>query len=225
MSGASAAGAMRVVVAEDSVLLREGLVRLLADGGFEVVAAVGDGDALVAAVDALHPDLCVVDVRMPPTHTDEGLQAAIEVRRRAPGTAILVLSQYVEERYAIDLIQGSVQGVGYLLKERVADVGEFLAAVRRVGEGGAALDPEVVAQLLGRRRRSDPLADLTPREREVLALMAEGRSNTAIAERLVVTEGAVEKHVSSIFAKLGLTTTASDHRRVLAVLAYLRAAG
>jgi DNA-binding NarL/FixJ family response regulator len=226
MSGqTSGQGAMRVVIAEDSVLLREGLVRLLADGGFEVVAAVGDGDALVAAVDALHPDLCVVDVRMPPTHTDEGLQAAIEVRRRAPGTAILVLSQYVEERYAVDLIQGSIQGVGYLLKERVADVGEFLAAVRRVGEGGAALDPHVVAQRQGRRRRSDPLAELTPREREVLALMAEGRSNTAIAERLVVTEGAVEKHVSGIFAKLGLATMASDHRRVLAVLAYLRAAG
>ena len=217
--------AMRVIVAEDSVLLREGLVRLLADGGFEVVAAVGDGAALVAAAEALRPDLCVVDVRMPPTHTDEGLQAAIQVRAKLPGTAILVLSQYVEERYAVDLIQGSVQGVGYLLKERVADVGEFLAAVRRVGAGGAALDPEVVAQLLGRRRRSDPLAALTPREREVLALMAEGRSNTAIAQALVVTEGAVEKHVSGIFAKLGLATTASDHRRVLAVLAYLRAAG
>jgi DNA-binding NarL/FixJ family response regulator len=214
---------VRVVVAEDSVLLREGLGRLLADGGFEVVASVGDGPSLVDAVDALRPDLCIVDVRMPPTHTDEGLRAAVEVRRRAPATAILVLSQYVEERYAADLIQGSAQGIGYLLKERVADVGEFLDAVRRVGRGGAALDPEVVAQLLGRRRRSDPLAELTAREREVLGLMAEGRSNAAIAERLVVTEGAVEKHVSSIFAKLRLPTTTADHRRVLAVLAYLRA--
>jgi DNA-binding NarL/FixJ family response regulator len=214
---------MRVVIAEDSVLLREGLVRLLTDGGLEVVAAVGDGPGLVDAVDAFRPDLCIVDVRMPPSHTDEGLRAAIEVRRRAPATAILVLSQYVEERYATDLLVGSAQGIGYLLKERVADVGEFLAAVRRVGEGGAALDPEVVAQLLGRRRRDDPLAPLTPREREVLALMAEGRSNAAIAERLVVTDGAVEKHVSGIFAKLGLPTTTADHRRVLAVLAWLRA--
>jgi DNA-binding NarL/FixJ family response regulator len=214
---------MRVVIAEDSVLLREGLARLLADGGFEVVAAVGDGPGLVDAVDALRPDICVVDVRMPPSHTDEGLQAALEVRRRVPSTAILVLSQYVEERYAVELIQGSAQGIGYLLKERVADVREFLAAVRRVGDGGAALDPEVVAQLLGRRRRDDPLAELTPREREVLGLMAEGRSNAAIAERLVVTEGAVEKHVSGIFAKLQLPTTTADHRRVLAVLAYLHA--
>ena len=213
---------MRVVIAEDSVLLREGLARLLADGAVEVVAQVGDGPGLVAAVDAYRPDLAVVDVRMPPTHTDEGLRAALEVRERVPGTAILVLSQYVEERYATDLLAGSAQGIGYLLKERVADVGEFLAAVRRVGEGGAALDPEVVAQLLG-RRRDDPLAPLTPREREVLALMAEGRSNAAIAERLVVTDGAVEKHVSGIFAKLGLPTTTADHRRVLAVLAWLRA--
>jgi DNA-binding NarL/FixJ family response regulator len=223
MHAADTTPAMRVVVAEDSVLLREGLVRLLADGGFDVVAAVGDGPALVDAADALHPDICIVDVRMPPTHTDEGLRAAIEVRRRLPAIAILVLSQYVEERYAVDLIQGSAQGIGYLLKERVADVREFLAAVRRVGAGGAALDPEVVAQLLGRRRRDDPLGELTAREREVLGLMAEGRSNAAIAERLVVTEGAVEKHVSSIFAKLQLPTTTADHRRVLAVLAYLRA--
>ena len=195
---------MRVVIAEDSVLLREGLARLLADGGVEVVAQVGDGPGLVAAVDAYRPDLAVVDVRMPPSHTDEGLRAALEVRERAPGTAILVLSQYVEERYASDLIAGGAEGVGYLLKDRVADVGEFLAAVRRVGDGGAAIDPEVVAQLLGRRRRADPLASLTPRELDVLSLMAEGRSNAAIADRLVVTDGAVEKHISSIFTKLGL---------------------
>jgi DNA-binding NarL/FixJ family response regulator len=207
---------VRVVIAEDSVLLREGLARLLADGGIEVVAQVGDGPGLVAAVDAHRPDLAVVDVRMPPSHTDEGLQAAMEVRRRAPATAILVLSQYVEERYATDLLAGGAQGVGYLLKDRVADVGEFLAAA-------AAIDPEVVAQLLGRRRRADPLGSLSPRELDVLALMAEGRSNAAIAERLVITEGAVEKHISSIFGKLGLPAAPSDHRRVLAVLTYLRA--
>jgi DNA-binding NarL/FixJ family response regulator len=214
---------VRVVIAEDSVLLREGLTRLLADGGVEVVAQVGDGPGLVAAVEAYRPDLALVDVRMPPSHTDEGLRAALEVRERVPGTAILVLSQYVEERYATDLLAGGAQGVGYLLKDRVAEVAEFLAAVRRVGEGGAAIDPEVVAQLLGRRRRADPLASLSPRELEVLTLMAEGRSNAAIADRLVVTEGAVEKHISSIFAKLGRPAAATDHRRVLAVLTYLRA--
>jgi DNA-binding NarL/FixJ family response regulator len=214
---------MRAVIAEDSVLLRAGLARLLADGGVEVVAQVGDGPGLVAAVDAYRPDLAIVDVRMPPTHTDEGLRAALKVRERAPSTAILVLSQYVEERYAAELLAGGAQGVGYLLKDRVADVGEFLAAVRRVGEGGAAIDPEVVAQLLGRRRRADPLDGLSARELEVLALMAEGRSNAAIAERLVITDGAVEKHISSIFAKLGLPAAAADHRRVLAVLTYLRA--
>ena len=214
---------MRAVIAEDSVLLREGLARLLADGGVEVFAQAGDGPGLVAAVDAYRPDLAIVDVRMPPTHTDEGLRAALEVRQRAPSTAILVLSQYVEERYAADLLAGGARGVGYLLKDRVADVGEFLAAVRRVGEGGAAIDPEVVAQLLGRRRRAGPLDALSGRELEVLALMAEGRSNAAVAERLVITEGAVEKHISSIFAKLGLPAAASDHRRVLAVLTYLRA--
>ena len=203
---------MRVVIAEDSVLLREGLARLLADGGVEVVAQVGDGPGLVAAVDAYRPDLAVVDVRMPPTHTDEGLRAALEVRERAPGTAILVLSQYVEERYAGDLLAGGAQGVGYLLKDRVADP----------ADGGAAIDPEVVAQLLGRRRKADPLATLSPRELDVLSLMAEGRSNAAIADRLVVTEGAVEKHISSIFTKLGLPAAPSDHRRVLAVLTFLR---
>jgi DNA-binding NarL/FixJ family response regulator len=225
MSGHAGRDPMTVVIAEDSVLLREGLVRLMGDGGFDVVAAVGDGPSLVSAADALEPGLCVVDVRMPPSHTDEGLRAALEVRRRRPGTAILVLSAYVEERYAVELLAGSAQGVGYLLKERVADVSDFLAAARRVGEGGAALDPEVVAQLLGRSRRANPLASLTPREREVLAFMAEGRSNAAIAERMVVTDGAVEKHVSGIFAKLELPATGSDHRRVLAVLAWLRSEG
>ena len=213
---------MRVVIAEDSVLLRAGLERLLAEGDFEVVGAVGDGPALVAAAAALRPEIAIVDVRMPPTHTDEGLRAALEVRRLVPETAILVLSQYVEERYALELIGSNAEGVGYLLKDRVADVAEFLDAVRRVAGGGTALDPEVIAQLLGRRRRGNPLEALSPREREVLALMAEGRSNAAIAAELVVTDGAVEKHVSNIFAKLGLPATANDHRRVLAVLTYLR---
>ena len=213
---------MRVVIAEDSVLLRAGLERLLVDGGFEVVGTVADGPALIAAASALRPDIAIVDVRMPPTHTDEGLRAALEVRRLVPETRILVLSQYVEERYALELIGASAEGVGYLLKDRVADVSEFLAAVRRVAGGGTALDPEVVAQLLGRRRRGSPLDALSPREREVLGLMAEGRSNAAIASQLVVTEGAVEKHISSIFAKLGLPDTPTDHRRVLAVLTYLQ---
>ncbi len=213
---------MRVVIAEDSVLLRAGLERLLVDGGFEVAGTVGDGPGLIAAASALRPDIAIVDVRMPPTHTDEGLRAALEVRRLVPETRILVLSQYVEERYAVELIGASAEGVGYLLKDRVADVSEFLAAVRRVAGGGTALDPEVVAQLLGRRRRGNPLDALSPREREVLGLMAEGRSNAAIAAQLVVTEGAVEKRISSIFAKLGLPDTPTDHRRVLAVLTYLR---
>jgi DNA-binding NarL/FixJ family response regulator len=213
---------MRVVIAEDAVLLRAGLERLLAEGDFEVVGAVGDGPSLIAAAAALRPDIAIVDVRMPPTHTDEGLRAALEVRRLVPETAILVPSKYVEERYALELIGSNAEGVGYLLKDRVADVSDFLAAVRRVGESGTALDAEVVAQLLDRRRRGNPLEALSPREREVLVLMAEGRSNAAIAAELVVTDGAVEKHVSNIFAKLGLPATASDHRRVLAVLTYLR---
>jgi DNA-binding NarL/FixJ family response regulator len=213
---------MRVVIAEDSVLLREGITRLLTDAGHEVVARVGDGPGLVAAVDQQRPDISIVDVRMPPSFRDEGLRAAIEARRRIPGSAVLVLSQYVEEQYAGELLESGAEGVGYLLKERVADVADFLDAVDRVAGGGTVLDPEVVAQLVVRRRRNDPLESLTEREREVLALMAEGRSNSAIAGTLVVSDGTVEKHVSSIFAKLGLAATDSDHRRVLAVLAYLR---
>jgi DNA-binding NarL/FixJ family response regulator len=213
---------MRVVIGEDSVLLRAGLIRLLTEAGLEVVGEAGDGDKLVATVLQQRPDIAIVDVRMPPTHTDEGLRAALEIRRQRPETALLVLSQYVEEHYAVDLIGGNPVGVGYLLKDRVADVGDFVRAVRHVADGGTALDPEVVAQLLGRRRRGDSLERLTPREREVLALMAEGRSNSAIAETLVISDGAVEKHVSNIFAKLDLAPADSDHRRVLAVLTYLR---
>ena len=214
---------MRVVVAEDSVLLREGIVRLLEDHGFEVVGQAGDAEDLVRKVSAHKPDVAVVDIRMPPTNTDDGLRAALEIRRRLPATGVLVLSQYVEEGYALELVGDSADGTGYLLKDRVADVDRFADAVRRVGDGGSVLDPEVVAVLLGRRRRDDPLAELTDREREVLALMAEGRSNAAIAEQLVVTERAVEKHVTSIFGKLGLSPAPEDHRRVLAVLAFLRA--
>lgn len=212
---------MRIVIAEDGVLLRAGLTRLLAEGGDEVVAAVGDADALVAAVERHRPDLAVVDVRMPPTHTDDGLRAARDIRARWPEVGILVLSQYVEERYASDLLAGGTEGVGYLLKERVADVADFQAAVHRVGEGGTALDPEVVAQILARSRHRDPISRLSPRERDVLALMAEGRSNTAIAGALVVSDGAVEKHVSNIFSKLDLAPAPQDHRRVLAVLRWL----
>jgi DNA-binding NarL/FixJ family response regulator len=211
---------VRVVIAEDSVLLREGLARLLDEAGFEVVEAVADAEQLLRSVAEQTPDVVVADVRMPPTHTDEGLRAALVIRQRWPKTAVLVLSQYVEERYATELLAGDTRGVGYLLKDRVADVDEFVAALRRVGNGGAALDPEVVSHLLLRGRRR-PLDALTPREQEVLKLMAEGRSNTAIASALVVTDGAVEKHVSSIFTKLGLTPTDTDHRRVLAVLSYL----
>ncbi|WP_405152249.1 response regulator transcription factor [Sphaerisporangium sp. NBC_01403] len=212
---------MRVVIAEDSVLLREGLIRLLADGGIDTVAATGDGPGLVEAVRTYEPDLAVVDVRMPPSHTDEGLRAALAARALVPGLPVLVLSQYVEERYATELIGRGAAAVGYLLKERVADVAEFLDAVRRVASGGTVIDPEVVVQLLSRRRHDRPMHSLTARESEVLGLMAEGRSNNAIAGRLRVTEGAVEKHISGIFGKLGLDPTPDDHRRVLAVLAYL----
>ncbi len=212
---------MRIVIAEDAVLLRAGLIRLLADAGHDVVAAVGDAAALLEAVEEQKPDIVVTDVRMPPNHQDEGLKAAVELRARHPQLAILVLSQYVEERYATELLAGDSRGLGYLLKDRVAEVGEFVAAVERVAGGGTALDPDVVTQLLARTRRADPLGALTPREREVLQLMAEGRSNTAIAGALVVSEGAVEKHTSSIFSKLGLAPTDAGHRRVLAVLRYL----
>src|SRR5215218_8718037 len=215
---------LRVVVADDSVLLREGLCRLLEESGFDVVGQAGDAEDLMRKVGAHKPDVAVVDVRMPPTHTDEGLRAARAIRAEHPGTAVLVLSQYVEEAYALDLLAESTERTGYLLKDRVADIDTFTDAVRRVANGGSALDPEVVALLLGRRRREDPLDALTPREREVLGLMAEGRSNAAIAAELVVTERAVEKHVTSIFTKLDLTPAAEDHRRVLAVLRYLRSA-
>jgi DNA-binding NarL/FixJ family response regulator len=211
-----------VVIAEDNVLLREGLTRLLNESGFEVSGQAGDAEDLIRKVGAHHPDVAVVDVRMPPTHTDEGLRAARTIRAQHPGTAVLVLSQYVEEAYALELLSESTERTGYLLKDRVSDVDAFLDAVRRVAGGGSALDPEVVSLLLGRRRREDPLEPLTPREREVLGLMAEGRSNAAIAEALVVTERAVEKHVTSIFSKLDLVPTVEDHRRVLAVLAYLK---
>jgi len=212
---------VRIVIAEDSVLLRAGLTRLLADAGEEVVATVDNADDLLAVVERHQPDLCVVDVRMPPTHTDDGLRAALQIRARWPAIGILVLSQYVEETYATDLLASDTSGLGYLLKDRIADVTEFLTAVRRVGDGGTALDPEVVAQLLARTRRRDPLDRLSPREREVLGLMAEGRSNGAIARELVVSDGAVEKHVSNIFTKLDLPPTEHDHRRVLAVLRWL----
>ncbi|MFC5905647.1 LuxR C-terminal-related transcriptional regulator [Streptacidiphilus monticola] len=219
---------LRVVIAEDSVLLREGLTRLLSDRGMDVVAAVADGQSLLSVVDELAgtgalPDVVVADVRMPPTHTDEGIRACVALRATHPSVGTLVLSQYVEERYATELLTGSTSGVGYLLKDRVADVREFADAVTRVAQGGTALDPEVVAQLLGRSRRHDTLAALTPREREVLGLMAEGRSNTAIARQLVVSDGAVEKHVGNIFLKLGLDRGSDGHRRVLAVLSYLNA--
>ena len=211
---------MRVVLAEDSVLLRAGLTKLLTDGGFEVVASVPDGDQLLAAVDEHRPDVVVVDVRMPPTHTDEGIRAALVIRRQHPKIAVCVLSQYVEERYATDLLSVDTAGVGYLLKDRVAQVSDFLDALRRVAGGGTALDPEVVAQLLV-RRRDDPMERLTPREQDVLRLMAEGRSNNGITEALRVSHSAVEKYVSNIFTKLDLPPTDTDHRRVLAVLKYL----
>jgi DNA-binding NarL/FixJ family response regulator len=215
-----------VLIAEDSVLLREGITRLLLDAGEDVVAGFGDADALLDALATDQPDLVVLDVRMPPTHTDEGVRAALRIRETWPGIGILVLSQYVEERYATELISGDVTkegmgGVGYLLKDRVADVREFVDALRRVGDGATVLDPEVVTQLLARARRQDPLERLTPRERTVLSLMAEGRSNAAIAQTLVVSDGAVEKHVSNIFTKLDLPPAPEDHRRVLAVLRWL----
>jgi len=212
---------MRVVIAEDQVLLRAGLERLLADDGIEVVGVAGDGDELLTVIDETSPDLAIVDVRMPPTFTDEGVRAAIEARRRRPGLAVLVLSQYVEHDYARELLGADANGVGYLLKDRVADVGDFVDAVRRVADGGTALDPEVVAQLLGASRRTDVLTSLTPREREVLQRMAEGLSNSGIAAALVVTERAVEKHVANIFMKLGLPPSEGENRRVLAVLRYL----
>jgi DNA-binding NarL/FixJ family response regulator len=220
---AGTARCLRVVVADDSVLLREGVVRLLEENGFEVVGQAGDAEDLIRKVRAHKPDVAVVDIRMPPTNTDDGLRAALEIRAELPDTGVLVLSQYVEEGYALDLVGESAGGVGYLLKDRVADVDRFVDSVRRVADGGSALDPEVVSQLVGRARRDDPLDELTPREREVLELMAEGRSNNAIAEHMVVTERAVEKHVTSIFGKLGLAPAPEDHRRVLAVLAFLRA--
>jgi DNA-binding NarL/FixJ family response regulator len=212
---------MRVVVAEDSVLLREGVARLLQDAGHEVVGQAGDADDLMRKVRAHKPDLAVVDVRMPPTQTDEGLRAAKEIRAELPGVGVLVLSGYVEPTYAQELLAENAEGLGYLLKDRVSDVTAFADAVERVGTGGSALDPEVVSVLMGRAREDDPLEELTPREREVLGLMAEGRSNAAIAEQLVVTDRAIEKHVTSIFSKLGLTASNEDHRRVLAVLRFL----
>lgn len=213
---------MRVVIAEDAVLLREGLIRLLSENDADVVAAVDNGPDLVEAVVRERPDVSIVDVRMPPTFRDEGLRAAIEARRRIPHTPIVVFSQYVEERYAAELLEGGTRGVGYLLKDRVADVREFIVAVRRVASGGTVLDPEVVAQLVTRRRRDERLASLTQREQEVLALMAEGRTNNAVADALFVSEGTVEKHIRGIFTKLGLEDTESVHRRVLAVLTFLR---
>jgi len=213
---------MRVVLAEDSVLLREGVARLLEDAGFEVVRQAGTAEELLLKVRSYSPEVAIVDIRMPPTHTDEGLRAAREIREKHPETGVLVLSQYIEPEYALDLLSESAEGVGYLLKDRISDVAEFAGAVRRVAEGGSALDPAVVGLLVGRSRKNDPISSLTPREREVLEQMAEGRSNQAISERLFITERAVEKHVTSIFGKLRLPADAADHRRVLAVLAYLR---
>jgi DNA-binding NarL/FixJ family response regulator len=214
---------MRVVIAEDLALLRDGLIRLLRDTGFEVAAAVDHPDRFLEAVEEHRPDVCVVDVRLPPTFNDEGVRAALEARRRIPGLPILILSQYVEQTFAAELFADGRGGVGYLLKDRVADVADFVTSVKRVAEGGTALDPTIVSQLLSRKRDDDPLANLTPREREVLALMAEGSSNQAIADKLVISLRAVEKHVTSIFGALGLPSTGLEHRRVLAVLTYLRA--
>jgi DNA-binding NarL/FixJ family response regulator len=213
---------VRVAIAEDSVLLREGIARLLADAGFDVVARCGDADQLRSELRVSVPDVAIVDIRLPPTHTDEGLRAAIELRAAYPGLAVLVLSQYVEVGLAMKLLAESADGVDYLLKDRISDLPEFIGAVRRVAAGGSAVDPTIVSTLLSRRRRDDPLTQLTPREREVLELMAEGNSNQGIADRLVITLRAVEKYVSSIFGKLGLPATGSESRRVLAVLLFLR---
>jgi DNA-binding NarL/FixJ family response regulator len=212
---------IRVVIADDSVLFREGIAQLLQRAGFEIAGQSGTAEDLMLKVRSYEPDVAIVDIRMPPTHTDEGMRAAREIRERNPGVGVLVLSQYVEAPYMMELLQGDIAGVGYLLKDRIRDVGEFADAVRRVADGGSAFDPMVVSRLVGRRQGEDPLDSLTPREREVLELMAQGRSNQAIAEKLVVTPGAVEKHVRSIFGKLGLPVSAEDHRRVLAVITYL----
>lgn len=214
---------MRIVIAEDSVLLREGMARLLSEAGDEVVACVGDGPSLIAAATNHHPDVAIVDIRMPPTFRDEGLQTAIALRRQIPDCAILVLSQYVEGQYANELLETGAEGIGYLLKDRVAEVVDFVASVHRVAAGGTVFDPDIIAQMVASKRHHDLLDMLTPREREVLSHMAEGRSNQAIAERLVITEGSVEKYVSTIFTKLGLAPTDTENRRVLAVLTYLRA--
>jgi DNA-binding NarL/FixJ family response regulator len=214
---------VRVIVADDSMLLREGVVRVLKDAGFDVVGQAGNGEELMHQVRQQKPDVAIIDIPMPPTYTDEGLRAALAIRAEIPETAVLVLSQYLEDQYALELLGQDAAGVGYLLKDRVSDLERFSDAVRRVAEGGSALDPEVVSQMLGRRRIVDPLAALTSREREVLALMAEGRSNQAISEVLVISERAVEKHVTSIFTKLDLPQAAESHRRVLAVLAFLHA--
>ena len=213
---------IRVALADDSVLLREGIASLLTGKGFEIVGQSGTAEDLLLKVRSYSPDIAIVDIKMPPTHTDEGLQAAKEIREKYPSTAVLVLSQYVEEGYALELLQGSAEGVGYLLKDRVYDLADFVAAVKRVAGGGSALDPSVVSQLVGRRRRDDPIGDLSVREREVLSLMAEGLSNSAIAARVFLTERGVEKHVTSIFQKLHLPVAADTHRRVLAVVAFLQ---
>lgn len=216
---------MRVVIADDSVLLREGLARLLTEAGFEVVGQAGDGEELLAQVEATHPHVAIVDIRMPPTHTDEGVRTALELRRRHPELGVLVLSQYVRPSYALELLEGGADGVGYLLKDRVTNLDDLAESVRRVASGGSVLDPSVVSQLVQRRRSGDdPVAGLTEREREVLSLMAEGRSNRGIADRLFVTEHTVEKHIQNILAKLGIFESAEDHRRVLAVLTFLGSA-